>query len=141
MARAAGRDVLLQLMEAVGELQGGFARQGEVIERITARLDLMVERSSETAEHLRALDGQVRALSERVDGVSERVGMLSAAFTELSEDQTSLRQDFVSLALSHRETRGHLDRIARILRDGFTSTSDRLDDVEQRLARLEKKTG
>lgn len=120
MARAAGKDVLVDLMDAVSELKAGFARQEEHLARVDTRLALMSQRTTE---------------------VAERVAMLSSAFTGLAEDQTALRGEFLQIIQTNRETRATIERMARILKDGFASTSDRLDDVEHRLARLEKKAG
>lgn len=141
MARVAGRDVVLRLMEAVDQLEAGFASQDEAIGRINVRLGLMTERMSELAVRMDDLTVRMNEVTVRMNEVSTRMEILSAGFGELGGDQVSLRQDFVALAQGHRENRQHLERFARLLRDGFASTDSRLTAVEHRLDRLEKKTG
>jgi polyhydroxyalkanoate synthesis regulator phasin len=105
MARAVGKDVLLDLMDEVKRLGEVQVRQQATIERMEQRLDLMVE-------HARAL----------------------------SDDLTLLRADVTQLGATCAELSTGLKRVTGVLVKAIDSTSDRFDDLEARVTRLEKKS-
>jgi hypothetical protein len=76
-----------------------------------------------------------------MNAMTTEMGSLSFQMRDLSEDQLSLRQDFVGLAAHGRETSAGLRRLSELLVKAVGSTSDNLDELEARIAKLEKKTG
>jgi chromosome segregation ATPase len=141
MARVAGRDVLVQLMDAVAQLQASQARQDEDIERIIVRLDLMSGRMNGLAGQQASLAQQMAQMAEQMALLSQRMDESSAQMDELAEDLRALRGDFVSLAQHGRETSGGLKRLSEIVVKALGTSEERFDELEARLARLEKKTG
>jgi chromosome segregation ATPase len=155
MARVIGKDVLVELLDAVEQLKASQKRQDEDIERIVTRLGLMAERSNETVARMDSMTARIDALTARMNEMTARMNEVTARmnelsaemaslrehFRELAEDQLGLRQDFVSLAQHGRQMQAGLQRLSAILVKALDVTDERFDELEARVAALEKKTG
>jgi chromosome segregation ATPase len=162
MARVIGKDVLVELLDVVEQLKASQKRQDEDIERIVTRLGLMAERSNETVARMDSMTARIDALTARMNEMTARMNEMTARmnemtarmnelsaemaslrehFRELAEDQLGLRQDFVSLAQHGRQMQAGLQRLSAILVKALDVTDERFDELEARIAALEKKTG
>lgn len=148
MARVTGKDVLVELMEAVEQLKASQQRQDKDIERIVTRLGLMAERSNETVSRMDSMTARMDALTTRMNEMTARMNEMTGEmaslrehFRELADDQLGLRQDFVSLAQHGRQTQAGLQRLSDIIVKALGTTDERFDELEARVAKLEKKTG
>ncbi|MEW6432583.1 MAG: hypothetical protein AB1730_13855 [Myxococcota bacterium] len=155
MARVMGKDVLVELMEAVEQLKASQQRQDNDIERIVTRLGLMAERSNETVSRMDSMTARMDALTARMNEMTARMNEMTAwmnettaemaslrgHFRELADDQLALRRDFVSLAQHGRQTQTGLQRLSDIIVKALGTTDERFDELEARVAKLEKKTG
>ena len=148
MAKVAGKDVLIDLIDSVNQLKTSQARLEENFERMSARLELMAERSAATSMKLEQVSSRMEQLSSTVEQLSSTVkqtvtdiGFLSRAFREMSNDQTAMQADFVRMAGTTRESQAVLKHMATVLTNSITSTDERFEKIEARLTKVEKKTG
>ncbi len=148
MARAKGRDVVIDLMDAVGKLEAtstahadqleALARQAMVTSaEVTALAHQMrdvSQRMDDVSQRMDDVSQRMDDVSQRMDGVSQRVGSLEGEFT-------SLAQGFVESARLARVTEQQLGRFARLLGEFAGGSRSRFDDIEGRLDALERKAG
>lgn len=118
MARARGRDVVIDLMDAVAKLEATTTRQADQLEALAA--------------HAVATSAEMFGLSAQVRDVSQRVASLESEFRELAEG-------FVESAKLARTIEQQLGRVARLLGEFVGSSTSRFDDIEGRLEKLERK--
>lgn len=162
MARARGRDVVLELMNAVERLEATTARHAEQMEEV-ARLGLQTAATTVAlAADMRAfkqqfdglkqqvdglkqqVDGlkhQVDGLKHQIDGVQEQVVGLDVRVGSLEEETLALSGALVKSAETSREIQQQMGRFARLLAQFAEGNTSRFDDIEQRLTRLERKAG
>ncbi|GMU63058.1 MAG: hypothetical protein AMXMBFR34_48210 [Myxococcaceae bacterium] len=155
MARVYGKDLIIELMETVRRLDQGMARQEEVNERIFTRLDLMSERTNAIAGQLGIVSSRLDDLTQRMNELTQRMNELTQRMNEVAGDVTSLRSGFVELAADQsllgsefagfrvltQELRQNLRRLTELFVQSLGTSADRFDELEARLAALEKKTG
>ena len=84
MARATGKDVVLDLMDMVQTLQASQEQQDEIIGRITLRLDLMVERGRAIWQRLDGLTGRMDDVTGRMDDMTVRMNEMTVRMNEMT---------------------------------------------------------
>jgi len=169
MARVKGRDVLLELMDAVAKLEASS-------ERHATQMESMAKISMETTAIVTALSGEVRmlwrevgvisksvaslsstvdalssnvdALSSNVDALSSNVGSLSSSVGAIAQRVESLETEtqrlsegFLDAAQGARTNQQNLGQVARLLVEFSGNHTDRFDRIESRLDKLERKAG
>lgn len=120
MARSRGRDVVIDLMDAVAKLEATTTRQADQLEALAA--------------HAVATSAEMIGLSVQVSDVSRRVASLEVEFRALA-------QGFVESAKLSRTIEQQLGRLARLLGEFAGRSTSRFDDIEGRLEKLERKAG
>jgi hypothetical protein len=118
MARAKGRDLVIEVLDAVEKLQATTARHSEHLQAMAARAERM--------------SAQVVALSEHAAFTSQRLTTLEAEFQRSAEDAKT------SYELS-RSIQTSTVQLARVLKEIAGTTASRFDEIEDRLTRLERK--
>ena len=148
MARAKGRDVVLELMESVARLEVTTAQQAEVMQSLA---DHVVATSAELtaySRHMAELWRRMEDVSRRVGEVSQRMGDLSERVGGLSQRTSSLEGDFhgfaelvVTSAKLSQTVQREVGRLATLMGEFAGGSRTRFETIEERLDRLEKKTG
>lgn len=119
MARAKGRDVILQLIESVGELEALGAEQTERFEVLAAHVGGM-------ATHVAGIGAQVSALATQVNSLTTQVNAMAIQVN--------------ALALGARASQAQLGRVARLIVE-LASDHQRIEGLEVRVQKLERKAG
>jgi len=148
MARAKGRDVVLELMDAVGELEKTTALHA-------TQLGDIATLAIETSAKMVGLSGQMGTISKgfsdlarrmddmskRMDDLSQRMDGLTRVTDSLGADLTTQAENALLASRTAHQQQQQLGRVARLL-SAFADGSDhRFADIESRLGALEKKTG
>ncbi len=139
MARARGRDVVLELMDAVGELEKTTALHATQLGDIAA---LAVETSAKVV----GLSGQMGALtkgfadlSRRMDDMTHRMDALTRETASLGADLTTQAETTLLASKTAHQQQQQLGRVARLLSVFADGSDHRFADIESRLGALEKK--
>ena len=127
MAKVTGRDVLIDLIDTVNQLKATQVLHTESLERIHVRLGLMAERTAETAA--------------RAEQMAADVALFARAQAQESDDLTKLKTEFVGTQQLSRQTQLGLGRLAQLLTISVDASDHRFSEIEDRLTRIEKKTG
>lgn len=127
MARAKGRDVLIELMDSVAQIQATTARHADLLETLAAQ-------AVSIAHRVQSLERQVQSLERQVHELERQVH-------ELGSEVHELAQGFVQSAELSRTLQQQVGRMARTLGDFAGGSATRLKAIEQRLDRLERKAG
>lgn len=148
MARAGGRDVMLEMLDTVERLQRVSERHETDLQQMNVRVGMMSARMSSMAGRLDELTVRTDELTVRLNELTVRLNEFSVevralreSMVALSEDGTTLAGGFKRLAEGYAETRGHLSRLTRLLTEYAGFSKDRLDELETRVSKLEKKSG
>ena len=162
MARAKGRDVVLELMESVARLEVTTAQQAEVMQSLadhvvatSAELTAYSRHMAELWRRMEDVSRRVGEVSQRMGDVSERVGEVSQRMGDLSERvgglsqrTSSLEGDFhgfaelvVTSAKLSQTVQREVGRLATLMGEFAGGSRTRFETIEERLDRLEKKTG
>ena len=120
MARAKGRDLVIEVLDAVEKLEATTARHAELLGEMAVRAARM--------------SSQVTALSEHAAFTAQRLTTLEEEFQRSAEDAKK------SYELG-QSTRKSIVELARVLKNLATESAGRFDDIEVRLTRLERKAG
>lgn len=120
MARAKGRDVVIELMDSVAKLEAATTRHADLLESLS--------------EHAIAMSVEMTALSAQLTAASQRM-------TSLESEVHLLARGFVDTTKLARSIQLETGRVARLLGEFAGSSSARFDSIEGRLNRLEKKAG
>lgn len=120
MARVKGRDLVLEIVEAVERAERTAQQQTELMEAVTA-----------LSEHTTERIGQLR---ESIAQLNERVASL-----ESESDELSLQ--FAKGARLAQEHARQLGQVGRLLRELAGGSETRFDTIETRLDALERKVG
>ncbi len=91
MARVKGRDVVVDMMEAVAKLEATATKHADLLESIAAH-------AMSTSAELTALSGRVTFVSSRVGDLSARVQELSGQMKDVAQRVSALEGDFHGLA-------------------------------------------
>lgn len=134
MARAKGRDVVIDLMDAVAKLEATATRHADQLEALAAHAVATSAEMLGLSEQVRDVSRRMHDVSQRMEDVSQRVGSLEVEFQELA-------QGFVESAKLSRTIEQQLGRVARLLGEFAGSSTSRFDDIEGRLEKLERKAG
>jgi chromosome segregation ATPase len=146
MARARGRDVVLELMDAVGELEKTTALHATQLGDIAA---LAVETSAKVV----GLSGQMGALTKgfadlsrrmddmthRMDDMTHRMDALTRETASLGADLTTQAETTLLASKTAHQQQQQLGRVARLLSVFADGSDHRFADIESRLGALEKK--
>lgn len=122
MARVKGRDVVIDMMDAVEKLHATSAEHAELLESMAAH-------AMQTSAELTALSVQMVSTSKRLNEVSHRV-------TSLEGDFHSFAENFVRSATLARTTEEQLGRLARLLGEFAGDSNSRFDSLEGRVSKL-----
>lgn len=162
MARVKGRDVLLEMMEAVSQLQASSALHA-------AQMDEVAKMGLETRATVTALAADMRHFSKQVHGLATTVSALSTTVSALSTTVGSLSttvgplsttvetlssrvatletevgrlsEGFLMAATTAHTNQQHLARLAGMFNQFAGGERDRIDDLEDRVVKLERKAG
>jgi uncharacterized phage infection (PIP) family protein YhgE len=148
MARVKGRDLLLDMMDALAKLEASseaYALQMEEIARMGLETRAIVTGLSSDMRRLSATVGSLSAtvgsLSATVGSLSETVGEISARVGSLEEEAGNLSAGFVKAAAGSRTNQQHVATLARIFNEYAGQSTDRLTRLEDRVGKLERKAG
>ena len=138
MARSRGRDVVIELMDAVEALQATSQRH-------TEQLEALAQVSMETVAHVTALTQTVGTLSHTVGTLSNTVGTLSHTVGTLTQRVEALESDvrrlsegFVAAAANSRLQTQQLAQVGRLIGQLAEGAQDRFERIESRLTKLER---
>jgi hypothetical protein len=161
MAKVVGKDLLLDLIDEVKRLGEAQQRQELSTQRLETRVDLLAEHSREMSrridgverqmgvltEQMGVLTEQMAVLTEQMDVVRQQMSVTTGQFggvlsvvNAFSDEVTGLRTDLTALSEAQADFGSGLKRISAILVKALGATEDRFDELEQRVARLEKKS-
>jgi chromosome segregation ATPase len=156
---------LIDEVKRLGEAQ---QRQELSTQRLETRVDLLAEHSREMSRRIDGVERQMGVLTEQMGVLTEQMAVLTeqmAVLTEqmdvvrqqmsvttgqfggvlsvvnaFSDEVTGLRTDLTALSEAQADFGSGLKRISAILVKALGATEDRFDELEQRVARLEKKS-
>ncbi len=134
MARVRGRDVLLELMDAVAKLDATSAAHTEQLESLAAV-------SMQTSATVTGLSGQVRGLSEQMRGLSEQMRLAWKAIDKLDREMHDLSEGFALAAITARSNQDAVKRVGQLVLQLAEGSSSRFERIEGRLDALERKAG
>ena len=161
MASVSGKDVVLALMNTGERLERGFAHHAqrldemarvamEMAARTTAletratQFEIRMNEMTVTVNHLTST---VNHLTSTVNHLTGNVNLMGAEVTrftkevgELSADTTRFAELAVATAREAQETRADLRRLSKLVGTLAERHGDRLDDIEARVTKLEKKS-
>lgn len=119
MARAKGRDVILELMESVAALEATGAEQTERFELLATRTDVMAEQFEVMATQMSAMATQLSAMGAQMKALTTQVN---------------------ALTLGARTHQAQLGRVARLIVE-LAGDHQRIEGLEVRVQKLERKAG
>lgn len=147
MARVAGKDVVLDLMEEVkrlGELQ---VRQDAAFARFEVRLELVIDHTRSLATQLDGLTQRVDGLTQRMDGLTQRMDGLTQRMDELTQQMNAVTQQMNAVTQQMnavtQQMNGvtqHLGGVTRAVGDFSDETTSLRTDLTA-LARANADTG
>lgn len=147
MARVAGKDVMLELMNTVERLDRGFAthagrldEMAKVAMEMAARTAALASRSDQFTTRMNEMTVTVNQLTANVSSMGAEVTRFTTEVGELSDDTTRFAEIAITAARESQETRGDLRRLTRLVGALAERHGTRLDDIEARVTRLEKKS-
>ncbi|PZR11441.1 MAG: hypothetical protein DI536_17595 [Archangium gephyra] len=168
MASVSGKDVVLALMNTGERLERGFAHHAqrldemarvamEMAARTTAletratqfeiRMNEMTVTVNQLASTVNHLTSTVNHLTSTVNHLTGNVNLMGAEVTrftkevgELSADTTRFAELAVTTARGAQETRADLRRLSKLVGTLAGRHGDRLDHIEARVTKLEKKS-
>ena len=140
MGRVAGRDVILGLLETMGQLRSSVERHEVDIERLNARMNAMAGRMDDMANRLDDMTNRLDDLAARMAALAGETGLLRTGMAAMSDDMTAFAGDLKHLAQGYAETNVHLARLTKLLTDYAGSSDERMDELEARMTKLEKKS-
>lgn len=145
MGRVAGRDVILGLLETMGQLRSSVERHEVDIERLNARMNAMAGRMDDMANRMDAMTNRLDDVTARLADLTARMsalagetGLLRTGMVAMSDDMTAFAGDLKHLAQGYAETNGHLARLTKLLTNYAGSSDERMDELEARMTKLEK---
>ena len=169
MARIKGRDVVIDLMDAVAKLEATATKHADLLEAmgthavtmsvemtalsgqvsavarrmddLTVRMDDLATRMDDMATRMNGMSSQAHATSQRVGQTSQEMGEVSQRITSLETEFQIHAQNALKSAKLARTTEEQLGRFARLLGDYAGQSTTRFDEIEGRLVKLERKTG
>lgn len=128
-----GRDLVVQMLDAIEQLRGVTGRHENEILRLAARTDDMAARMNDMA-------ARMNDMSARMDALAAQAQFVGTAMVSMSDDMVAQAHDLKRLSEGYAETQTHLGRLARLLGAHAERSNDRLDDLDARVKRLEKKS-
>jgi chromosome segregation ATPase len=147
MAKVVGKDLLLDLIDEVKRLGEAQQRQELSTQRLETRVDLLAEHSREMSRRIDGVERQMGVLTEQMGVLTEQMSVTTGQFggvlsvvNAFSDEVTGLRTDLTALSEAQADFGSGLKRISAILVKALGATEDRFDELEQRVARLEKKS-
>ncbi|MCC6335791.1 MAG: hypothetical protein IT380_17580 [Myxococcales bacterium] len=108
---------------------------------LTQRMNELTQRMNELTQRMNELTQRMNELTERMNEVAGDVTSLRSGFVELAADQSLLGSDFARFRVLTQELRQNLRRLTELFLQSLDTSTDRFDELEARLAALEKKTG
>lgn len=167
MARVRGREVVVDLMDAVAKLQETSTQHAEQLEALAslsmgmaARLTGVEQQVTGLTHQFNGLTHQVNGLTHQVNGLAQHVSAiaqqlatvashvedLSGGFVQLRQRVTALEQDaqqlaegFLNGAKLARSTEQQLGRFGMLLGQLADGSNSRIDQLEARVKKLERK--
>lgn len=154
MARVAGKDVMLELMNTVERLEKTAGEHADTLAElaetalkmsagwaaIDARLSHMVARSNKLEQTVATIHNTVATLQKDVAGHTRDLSFLSKSLSVMAEDSANLTRGFATGAAQTREQQRMYGQLARTV-TGLAGESDaRFDELEHRVTKLEKKS-
>jgi methyl-accepting chemotaxis protein len=88
-----------------------------------------------------SLSATVGSLSATVGSLSETVGSITARVGSLEEEVGNLSAGFVKAAAGSRTNQQHVATLARIFNEYAGQSTDRIERLEDRVGKLERKAG
>lgn len=140
MGSVAGRDVILGLLETMGQLRSSVERHEVDIERLNTRMNAMAGRMDDMANRMDDVTNRMDDMTARMAALAGETGLLRTGMVAMSEDMTAFAGDLKHLAQGYSETNGHLARLTKLLTDYAGSSDERMDELEARMTKLEKKS-
>jgi chromosome segregation ATPase len=148
MARVKGREVVLELMDAVAQLEKTSSAHTEQLEAIAA---LAVETSAhvgrmslqlgELAVRVGDVSKRMDDVSKRMDDVSMRTDTLAREMELLDRELATQADQFLAAVKLSRTNQEQVGRVARVLAAFADGNKTRFESIEDRLDALERKAG
>jgi chromosome segregation ATPase len=140
MARVAGRDVILGLLDTMGQLRSSVERHEGDIGRLNTRMNAMAVRMDDMAVRMDDMAVRMDDMASRMAALAAETQVLRTSMVAMSEDMTAFAGDLKHLAQGYSETNGHLARLTKLLTEYAGSSDDRMGELEARVTKLEKKS-
>lgn len=134
MARAKGRDVLLDLMDSVEKLEASSRLHAEQLENL-AKLAMG------TSATVTALSAEVQQVWRALESLADEMGAVSQRVNSLESEVQVLSEGFSQAAVAGRTHQQQMSRFARLFVEFVDGSRSRFDLIEIRLDKLERKAG
>lgn len=134
MARVKGRDVLLDMLDAMHALEATSAQHTEQLEE---HARLLTKFSTDVTQ----LKRDVAQLQTHVAQLQTDVTQLYSSVRILSDDATAMMESGNKMAELNRVTTQQVGRLAKAVAALAGDSDDRMTQIESRLDRLERKAG
>lgn len=155
MARAKGRDVLVEMMETVAKLEATATAHATKLEALAVhavqsavettalRLGLgeLATGLADVSKRMNDVSKRMDDVAKRVDGLSDRTGHVLQRVGALETENHALAQGFVDTAKLARTQQQQLGQLARLVKEQAGNSKTRLDEIEDRVVALERKAG
>ena len=141
MAKVKGNDVFLELMDTVAALEKTMGEQSLRTSRVENSLRVLEERVAAVEENVEFLAESVQGLQESVRGLQGSVQGLQKSVAEMGVGVRNLRVDVTEMHRGAQVADETVHRLARILVASQRRDDDRYSSLDDRVTRLERKTG
>ena len=155
MAKVKGNDVFLELMDTVAALEKSMGEQALRTSRVENSVRVLEERVAAVEENVelladsvgglhqsvQGLQQSVQGLQQSVQGLQQNVHSLQKSVGELGAGVRSLRVDVTEMHRGAQEADETVHRLARILLASQRRDDERFSSLDDRVTRLERKTG
>ena len=141
MARVKGRDLLLDMLDAVHALEATSAQHTEQLEEHARLLTKVNADVSKLKTDVAQLQTHVAQLQTHVAQLQTDVNQLYGSVRALSDDFTTVMESGNKMAELGRVTTQQVGRLAKAVAALAGDSDDRMTKIESRLERLERKAG
>lgn len=141
MARVKGRDLLLDMLDAVHALEATSAQHTEQIEEHARLLTKFSADAMQLRRDVAQLQTHVAQLQTHVAQLQTDVTQLYGSVRVLSDDSVTMMESGNKMAELTRVTTQQVGRLAKAVAALAGDSDDRMTQIESRLDRLERKAG
>jgi methyl-accepting chemotaxis protein len=115
---------------------------------LSQRTNELSQRTNELSQRMNDLAQRTNEFAQRMNDHSSRIDDHSLGMRQLSERTAALETEFQKHAENAllsadlgRKTQSHVGHLARLLKELADETDSRLEEIEHRVTKLERKTG